>query len=343
MLKSLMYKLIFIILFSFPVHILGNAAQPGFWGAGGTGTFSLLYPEDSLQYKKIQMVKENVSIQLYLGYAVVKGKYWMYNPTSDSVTIKVGYPLNSSFNSETEFSHQFTEIRFYSLYGLRAFRNGEEVIISSEAINNPNAGWENDNWYVWDNTFIPSDTTLITVYFIVNTNNTIIREGYNKDYNNGFIYLLETGATWKQPIVEGEIRIKLMGGLSLGDIKGLSPDSLFISDVKTGILITRFQDISPTSKNNIIITYTENLDEFNFQNILKNQDKLFEEIDLFSSLQINESNFIRRNFGDPFEVTSTNWVTSTLMILLFAGVPFFIFSGVIMGIAILVIIIVKKS
>ncbi len=233
-------------------------------------------------------------------------------PTSESITIKVGYPLNSSFHSETEFSHHLTEIRFDSLYGLKAYRNGAMVPILSEAIDNPDTGWENENWYVWNNTFEPSDTTLITVYFIVNTNNTIIRKGYNKDHNNGFIYLLETGATWKQPIIEGEIRIKIMDGLSLADIKGLSPDSLFISDVKTGILITRFQDISPTAKNNIIITYAENLDEFNFQNVLNKQDKLLKRIDHFSSLQINESDFAPKRFRDPLEVHSTDRLTSIL-------------------------------
>ena len=338
-----MYKLLIIILFSLPINILGNTAQPGFWGAGGTGTFSLLYPEDSLQYKKIQMVKENVSIQLYRGYAVVKGEYWMYNPSSESVTIKVGYPLNSNFSREDEFANYLTDIRFDSLYGLIAFRNGEAVTILSEVIKNQEAGWANENWYVWDNTFTPSDTTLITIYFIVNTNNAIIRNGYNKDHNNGFIYLLETGSTWKQPIVEGEIRIKLMNGLSIEDIKGLSPDSLFISDTKTGILITRFQDLSPTAKNNIIFTYTENLDEFNFQNVLNNQDKLFEEIDHFASLQINESGFVPKIFGDPFEVHSTDWVTSILMFIFFAGGPLLLISTVIIGIAILVIIIVKRS
>ena len=289
------------------------------------------------------MVKEIVSIQLYRGYAVIKGKYWMYNSTSEPVTIKVGYPLNSSFNSQDSYAHYLTDIRFDSLYGLRAYRNGEAVTILSENINNPNAGWANENWYVWDNTFTPSDITLITVYFIVNTNNTIIREGYNKDLNNGFIYLLETGATWKQPIVKGEIRIKLMNGLSLDYIKGLSPDSLFVSDSKTGILLTRFQILSPTAKNNIIITYTENLVDFNFNNVLVNQDELFEKINLFSSSHINESNFVQRIFGDPFEVHSTNWLTSILMFLLFAGGPFLLIIAMIIFVTILVLIIVKRG
>jgi len=337
-----MYKLLIIIFISFPLYIFPNAAQPGFWGAGGTGTFSLLYPADSLQYKKIQMVKEIVSIQLYRGYAVVKGEYWMYNSTSEPVTIKVGYPLNSSFSSEDPSNYYLTEVRFDSLYGLRAYRNGEAVTILSEAINNPDAGWANENWYVWDNIFTPSDTTLITVYFIVNTNNTIIRKGYNKDHNNGFIYLLETGATWKQPIVEGEIRIKLMNGLSIGDIKGLSPDSLFMSDSKTETLLKRFQNLSPSAKNNIIITYTENLDDFNFNDVLNKQDDLLRNINRFSSLQINESELVPRKFGDPFEVSSTNWLISILMSLLFAGGPFILLIGVIAGITILVVNIVKR-
>ncbi len=337
-----MYKnLIFIICF-LPINIWANTAQPGFWNAGGTGSFSLFYPQDSTQYKKIQMVKELVSIQLHRGYAVVKGEYWMYNSYPDSITIKVGYPLNSSFISEETNNHYLLDVWFDSLYGLKAYRNKDEVTILSEMIKNPNAGWQNDNWYAWENTFTPFDTTLITVYFIVNTNNTIIRNGYYKDHNNGFIYLLETGSTWKQPIVKGEIRIKLMDGLSLGDIRGLSPDSIFISENNTNILLARFQNLSPAAINNIIITYAENTDEFNFQNILNNQNKLYNQIDLFSSVRLSEINFVPREFEDPFIVSSSSWIISTIMILLFAGGPFLFISAVVIGIIILIVIIKNK-
>ena len=86
------------LLLLLPFLAFSNAAQPGFWNAGGTGNFSLLYPEDSASYQKIQMVKELVAIQLYRGYAVVKGQYWMYNDTEEEVNIKVGYPLNAHFD-----------------------------------------------------------------------------------------------------------------------------------------------------------------------------------------------------------------------------------------------------
>jgi hypothetical protein len=109
---------LFIFLFCIlPLKAFSNAAQPGFWNAGGTGTFSLLYPQDLEQFQKIQMVKEKVSIQLYKGYAVVKGEYWMYNDTKDSIRINVGYPLNSSYIST---SHRYIrkEIKFDFLYAL---------------------------------------------------------------------------------------------------------------------------------------------------------------------------------------------------------------------------------
>lgn len=289
------------------------------------------------------MVKEIVSIQLYRGYAVVKGEYWMYNSASEPVRIKVGYPLNSCFNSIDSYAHYLTDIRFDSLYGLRVFRNDEAVTILSEAISNPDAGWENENWFVWDNTFTPYNTTLITVYFIVNTNNTIFREGYNIETNNGFVYLLETGATWKQPIVEGEIRIKLMDDLSLNDIKGLSPDSIFKSNVKTGIFLTQFKNLSPTTDNNIVITYTENPDEFNFRDVLDREDELYNEIDNFSSLLISENYLTQIIFDIPFNFSSTNWIISALMFLLFIGRPALLIAAIIITAVLLVRIIIKKK
>jgi hypothetical protein len=332
-----------MIFVCFPFYLFPNAAQPGFWNAGGTGTFSLLYPEDSLHYKNIQMIKELVSIQLYKGYAVVKGEYWMFNTTSDTVKIKVGYPINSNF-SRTNFPDRYLiDIRFDSLYGLRAFRNDERVNFLRETVKNPNAHWENDNWYVWNNIFTPFDTTLITVYFIVNTNNTIIREGYNKDTNNGFIYLLETGATWKQPIVKGEIRIKLMDGVTIDDIKGVSPGSILKINIEAGILLTQFRNLSPTPENNIIITYTEKMDDFSFREVLNKENKLYNEIDNFSSLVIDESKLTNAQFGSPFMVHSSNWVFSILMFLLFTGGPILLITAIVVIAALIALIIIKRK
>ena len=324
--------LLLVLIFSMNKEILANAAQPGIWNAGGMGNFSLLYPEDSLSYKKIQMVDEKVSLILYKGYAVVKGEYRMYNDTKDTIFIKTGYPLNSNFKSDTKDVHR-AEIIFDSLYGLKVLVNSVPVNLISEMSDNNAGSLHNSNWYVWSNKFAPEDTTLISVYFIVNTNGSIIREGYAKDKNNGFIYILETGSTWKQPILEGEIRIKMEEGLTNDDIKGLKPDSVFKKDSKGNLLQYIFHNISPTEQDNVIITYNEKVDDLNFDQVLSQKEFLFSKADEFSGQEINSELLTSKKFNSPYEVESTDW-GSLLFILSLVGIPMLILS--VMAIAVIV-------
>lgn len=318
--------ILFIVLLTV-VTASANVAQPGLWNAGGMGNFSLLYPEDSLAYKKIQMVDEKISIQLYKGYAVVKGVYKMFNDTKDTVKIKTGYPLNSSYDGDAG-NNKRAEIRFDSLYGLDVKINSLPALIISEPSEKGNRSSGNDNWYVWRNIFSPEDTTVITVYFIVNTNNTSIRQGYSKDHLNGFIYILETGATWKQPIIKGEIRIQLMDGISYNDIGGIKPDSVFrISNNEKGnILQYKFDNLSPSKADNIIITYSENQEGFNFDNVLTRKSSLYLSIDEFYEIDINTSGLIDKKFDSPFEIDSYD-TYSILMVAAIVGIPLF-FIGI---------------
>lgn len=316
-----MLNKIFLIILLITVNeeILANAAQPGIWNAGGMGNFSLLYPEDSLAYKKIQMADEIVSVILYKGYAVVKGEYKMYNDTKDTIIIKTGYPLNTSFKSNNKDFHR-AEIMFDSLYGLKVFVNSVPVNLIAEK-SDINTGYlQNSNWYVWKNIFAPEDTTVITVYFIVNTNGSIIREGYSKDETNGFIYILETGSTWKQPVLKGEIRIKLEDELTIDDIRGLKADSVFKSDVKRNFLQYKFLNISPSEQDNVIITYYEKVDDLNFDKVLSRKDILFRKADEFSGIEINSDALAVKKFNSPYEVQSTDWA-SLLLILSIVGIP----------------------
>lgn len=312
-----------IILQFYSTDSNANVAQPGLWNAGGMGNFSLLYPEDSLSYKKIQMIDEKISIQLYKGFAVVKGVYKMLNDTKDTVKINAGYPLNGSFNGETD-NNKRAEIRFDSLYGLNVKINNLSAEIISEPADGSQGYSYNNNWYVWQNVFDPEDTTIITVYFIVNTNNTSIRQGYSKDYFNGFIYILESGSTWKQPILNGEIRIQTMNDLTTEDIKGIKPDSVFkikiINAGKSDILQYKFENISPVKADNIIITYSGKIENFNFDGILYDKEKFYKDIDAFSESEINSSELAFKKFDNPFEVVSEDW-GSKLLILGIIGIP----------------------
>lgn len=330
-----------LILFLLNRCVLPNAAQPGIWNAGGMGNFSLLFPDDSLAYKKIQMSRERVSIQLYKGYAVVKGEYYMFNDTKDTIKLRTGYPLNTNFNSETRDANR-AEILFDSLFGLKVLINSVPVKLISEPSEDNTTQYRNDNWYVWNNTFPPLDTTVITVYFIVNTNDNIIRKGYARDENNGFIYLLETGSTWKQPIISGEIRIKLEDNISIDELNGLKPDSVFKTDEKNKVLQYIFLNLSPNYRDNIILTYGKKNNELNFDKILSEKDILYNKADKFSAVEINSRELSSKKYKSPFEVESTDW-GSLLFILSIIGIPVLIIIFISAIIIIIVVMLYKKS
>ncbi|MCI2229720.1 hypothetical protein MC378_11130 [Polaribacter sp. MSW13] len=194
------YNLLIVFLGS--ILLVSNSAQPGIWNAGGSGSFTLLYPEDSIAYKKIQMKSEDIYMQLYKGFATVKGNYYFKNTSTDTLKIKVGYPVNNVFEN-ISFQHKANNVRVDGLYKIKGFINGKE----STLYNKPNT--VNDNWYVWEVAFPPNEITKFSVYFLANTNNAKILEGYNTDNKNAFIYLIETGSLWKSPIKKGIFTLKL--------------------------------------------------------------------------------------------------------------------------------------
>ena len=264
----------------------------------------------------------------------------MYNDTKDTIKIKTGYPLNGNFNSNTNGNHK-AEIRFDSLYGLDVKIDSIPAKIISEPADSKDVSLKNDNWYVWQNVFAPGDTTIITVYFIVSTNNSSVRKGYTKDKLNGFIYVLETGATWKQPIIRGEIRINTEDGITLEDIKGLKPESVFKTDEKRNLLQYKFSNLTPSNPDNIILTYSDVNEDFNFSKILEQKSELYKSIDEFSRMEISYERLNEKKFDSPFEVKSTDW-WSMLFIASLIGIPVLIII-IIIVIIIFIVMRVRKN
>ena len=178
--------------------LCSNVSQPGVYNSGGMA-FTMLFPEDSLAYKKIQMREERIYIQLYKGYAVVKGVYQMVNTTSEKLSFKMGYPIKGIYHGgEVERN----EVSFDSIYKFKVKSNGNELPILTNQFGDTNQvmTFVNQNWLTWQMDFLPNQKNLITVYFIVNTNNGKVSRGYSRDYLNVFTYLLESGKVWKQKI-----------------------------------------------------------------------------------------------------------------------------------------------
>lgn len=326
--KNFFYKIGIIVCTCF---LISNSAQPGVWNAGGSGSFTLLYPEDSLAYKKIQMQSEKIYMQLYKGFATVKGDYFFKNTTNDTLKIKVGYPINNVFKN-VQFHDNVNEVNVDGLYKIQGFVNNQELPLFKK----PNAN--NENWYVWEINFLPKKITDFSVYFLVNTNNAKIMQGYNSDKKNAFIYLIETGSIWKSPIEEGDFYTQLKDNISIKNTKASSPTSLFFNADKN-ILHFNMRDYGKNPDPNFVLSYSETLKDFNFKEITEKSDFYFSEIDQFSKTEFNEISFEPITLKNVYEIDGiSNASISIIFYLAMYGVPIFVAL-----IAIFIILVIIKN
>ena len=193
-----------------PNTLWGNVAQPGIWNAGGT-VYTMLYPDDVSTFKKIQMQQERIFIQLYPGFAVVKGTYVFKNTTNEYLQFKMGYPINGIYSGG---ENNLNQIVLDSLSQFKIKAKNKWLTLEKERHLEINTNAQNidafsDNWKVWCMQFAPNEIQKVEVYFIVNTNEARIRKGYDVEKKNAFIYLLESGSVWKNNIEKGEFYIQL--------------------------------------------------------------------------------------------------------------------------------------
>jgi len=291
--------------------------QPGIFHGGGITDLRSFYPQDSNALRKIQVLNEKIAIQLYRGFAVVKGEYKMLNTSGDSLSLKVGYPVNSSF-TQTGKDSVIASIFFDPLYALKSYANGREHMLTRTPVDSLHA-LDDNNWYVWADTFKPRDTTIITVYFIVNTNNAEVVEGTKKDANNAFLYLMETASTFRQPIVNGEIKIELMDDLKMANIRGFLPTSVFKIDDERNVLVYKFSNLTPQYENNVVLVYTPNIAAFDFSYVSQRRLALFGSIDAFFQQSDDEFKLTDHTFDSPYAVRKVKWTSLLNFGLLIGG------------------------
>lgn len=329
------HKIIATAFFLFAVissqKTFANAAQPGIWNAGGT-VFTMLYPEDSLTFRKVQMQQERIYIQLYKGYAVVKGEYIFKNTTSEKLNFKMGYPVNGIYSGGSVDLNQ-VQIDQLNQFKIKA----NEVWLPLVEQQNGEYGKINsfgDNWKVWQMEFLPKETKNVAVYFIVNTNNGIVRKGNEKESYNAFIYLLESGSVWKSPIEKGNFYVQLMDGLEEKDVKGLSDNFGFQYNKSEHIFWGNKTNFSPTPKDNLIVTYSNRIENFQYENSIAQSENLFTKVDKLSSKNLQSLNYTTVSSKNPYEVERTFIGSFPGLLTLFV-----IYAPFIIGIIVVAIII----
>ncbi len=303
-----------------------NVSQPGVYNSGGM-SFTMLFPEDSASYKKVQMKREKIHIQLYKGFAVVKGTYEMVNTSSQTLKFKMGYPVNGIYDGGQD---KLVQVRLDSVYKFKVKLNAKTLAIdtSSHDDNAHVLAFNRKNWLIWQMDFAPHQTNFIEAYFIVNTNDGKVKQGYNKKETNVFTYLLESGSVWKQPIESGHFIVELKDDLQWEEVDGISGHFNFKQHPSERILFGRKVHFSPTPKDNLIITYFKNSADFNFEKVVTNENQLYAAIDVLSAKEI-PSNLKFYEAQDPFKVNAT--VAGYFPMILTAALIYlpFIFIGIV--------------
>ncbi len=322
--------LILLICFVTGLTVFGNAAMPGMWSSGHGGRFIPLFKQDSVHFGKIQMQRELVLINLYPGFAAVKGEYWMYNTTDQTVSMRVGYPINGRYAAEL-----VSNVMFNDLYKLKALVNDQPVNMVKadegyDSVYKVVDEMQVDNWYYFTCTFAPKQLTKITVYFLTNNSEAKLSEGYAREKGNAFAYILETGKAWAGKIERGQVLIKLNEDLSLKDFNGIYPTNILFGDDKH--IQFAFTNLEPDSTNNILLWYKGAEENFNFGAIEGNAEKYFKELDSFPVAEfdtVNAKNISKDDF-EPHDSSMTwFWVILIGIMLLglglIGGVIYFIY------------------
>jgi hypothetical protein len=237
---------------------MANVAAPGFWDAGLGSTLTPLFSTEAGAIADIQMRRELVRIDLYRNFAVVKGTYWFYNHGKATHRIHTGYPVNGSIRADPK---EF--VRFKDLYHLKVSVDGSPVpsyrldrhpdtALLSRAIDGQPSVENAENWYVWTMDFPAGREVMVEVWFIVHTPATMT-EGYGKRNANAFTYVLQTGSSWKDSILNGKLLVTLRDGLTAEDIRGIYP--LQSCRYDGAQLLYAFTGLRPEAKDDLIIWY----------------------------------------------------------------------------------------
>lgn len=313
-----MKNLLLIAFFFLLADVSANIAQPGIYSAGGGSVFTLLFPEDSTAFDKVSMDGEQVSILMYPGFAVVRGEYTLRNLTDSSLTFHLGYPVNHIVESEA--SHMdMASVWFPDFYGVTVYEDGiqQSVRLDSSLRYDLASGYDYLDWYVWETTFEPGEEQMIIVYFLANTNEASVLQGYDKNRDQIFMYLLESGAVWRGPIGEGEIRISGRNGAILSQQERIATRLPVRYHTESQSLIVRFQNLHPTPVHNVILRGAESIESFDFQSIAQNPSSYYQEADRYSKLEIPREGLRTVEKLDPFAVTGikSGWLVGSFMIL----------------------------
>jgi hypothetical protein len=322
--------ILFLSLISYNTFAQTNPSMPGIWNAGVGGQLYPPFEKDSVHFGKIRLQKELVLVNLYPGFAVVKGEYNFLNLSGEDIRMHVGFPLNGTYASA-----EVDNVVFNDLYGFRAFSNQQPVnsyrlsdsgeVLPVRLISDSSSSNEITNWYAWEQDFPRGQPVTLTVYCITQNNLArFIRDSQSRD-GNAFGYVLESGRAWAGNIGIGQILLKLNEGLSMTNVQGILPAKGIIGDL-THIQYS-FNNLKPGPGHNLLVWYQGAPPDFKFdKRVIPAADTLFKMMDAFPITEFNNPAFttLERN---NFSLADSGLTFSGALYFLLFSIPWIVLGG----------------
>jgi hypothetical protein len=303
-----------LVLLLFSISINAYAVpQSGIWSCGASGNYSF-FPGTYISLTDVEMDSIKVVAQLYPGFAVIKGKYFLKNTGSNTIALTGGFPADCDFDANSGFYQ--IRASFPENYYLRVLQNDSLISYSESGYWHSTEHEETHGWHLWTNTLFPNRITKVEIYTIISTNNSLMTSNWSESDDNVFAYIVECGM-WSGAIRSGSITLQLMDGLHEDDFRGFAPDSLFTFYPESNTLHWSFQNITMSEgRYNIIFPYGKRLNNPYFKNVIDSVEKYISAVDGLDR-KIPAGNGEVFSIGDPFNFETATDDPVLIMVFFF--------------------------
>lgn len=267
--------------------------EDGLWNTGRAYSITSLNDDSIILQKQLTMV------QIYPGFSVVKSTY--------DILSTYAYSFHARFNwiDTMSTAHRF----FRNLNNLPSA--GMKILIGKDTIQHQSAG----GILEFGALLPPGKLTTITTYQLTPNNQGKLSGDETVKELNGFVFSFDK---WKQHGVR-QVFIKLMGGLTLNNLKGVYPATV------TGTM-DQLKWLPDSLNETLVVWYEGQAPDYKFERkVLPKQDLLFEDIDQFGIASFDAPGFKPVDKTD-FTTNTSSTLGSILYFILFS-IPWIILAG----------------
>lgn len=261
--------------------------EDGLWNTGRAFSITTLNDDDS-----IVLQKQLSLVQIYPGFSVVKSVYDIRNTHQDSFYAEFHWP--DTLSTAHRFFHQLNNLG----------SAGMKVLIGKDTIK-PQVV---EGFLVFGTRLPPRQVTTITTYQLTPNNQAKLSGDETVKELNGFVFSFDK---WKQQAVR-QVFIKLAGGLSLNNLKGIYPATV------TGTM-DKLKWTPDSLNETLVVWYEGQAPDYKFEKkVLPKQHLLFDDINNFDLAFFEGSGFKPLDKTD-FTTNTRSTIGTVLYAIMFIG------------------------